>query len=806
MNFQASNNLDGVVLITPAGVSASITVGNLTGALTLPVTIAGSAVIQVNTSATAVDLTPDGGAQVKLPAGPYLRISVGNGINPVLTVGTVEFRGNVTIERSTRSGFTSTSLTVTSNETALAVGDLNKDGRPDLVIGTTGGYTVLLGSATTSAGNPDTVGYAAPGSAAALPSFTQSTAAVALADVDNDGWLDVVLVGGGATGTTTVLRNKGLNDGTATPATTWQGFTAAVTGLGSANAAAVALGDLTGDGYADLVIAGSGGTKYYAATSASSAWTGFATTATSISSTTANDVVLGDFDNNTTLDVFIASTAGDLLYRNSAPGTTPRTLTAYALATPSSSRFAVAGDLNGDNLLDVVAADGTNAPVVYYNKGLNDGTTTPATSWQGFAAPAAVPGGALAATHLRPRATSTATAASTWWRARQVTPGCSATTAAPPRCVPASRRRGRSPARPAPASPSSTSTPTPTPTCVSYGGSGSRLFQQQPVSTTIIGLAGVSVSLGDADGVSIQDGQGALILFGGTGTAAGVAGTFSGSISAGGAGVSVGASGRCGSTAPTARWTRSSRSAAPSILVHFGTGETYGNPTAGKPFVQIAGKGSIKIGDFIELVGGFTSGGGVITITDGTLFVGQGPRLLDDGSPNPNAKGLLITGVNASIGSDNKLDATGTVSLIGIPGLTFTGTVHVKGTKGATGAGSSVVAGNLVLGVDGAFSLDGSFSFGYTAATATDPAKLTMSVGTRRHRPAERPDRSRAQAQHGCGLRRPQPGRGLADHRQPVHRQRRHRGQRQRHGGPVPARREPPDLLRPAAVEHHRHP
>ena len=100
------------MLVTPAGVSASITVGNLTGALTLPVTIAGTAVIQVNTSTTAVDLTPDGGTQVKLPAGPYLRISVGNGADPVLTVGSVEFRGNVTIERSIRPGFASTSLTV----------------------------------------------------------------------------------------------------------------------------------------------------------------------------------------------------------------------------------------------------------------------------------------------------------------------------------------------------------------------------------------------------------------------------------------------------------------------------------------------------------------------------------------------------------------------------------------------------------------------------------------------------------------------------------------------------------------------
>ena len=279
-----------------------------------------------------------------------------------------------------------------------------------------------------------------------------------------------------------------------------------------------------------------------------------------------------------------------------------------------------------------------------------------------------------------------------------------------------------------------------------------------PVSTTVIGLAGVSVSLGDADGVSIQDGQGALILFGGTGTGAGVAGTFSGTHLGRRRG-SLGRRQRRGAVQQhrPQRSTRWSTVGGTEIPVHFVHRRDLREPDGGASrSCRSRGKGSIKIGDFIELVGGFSHRGRGITITDGILFVGQGPRELDDHSPNPNAKGLLITGVNAT---DRHRTAgstpTGTVSLIGIPGLTFTGTVRVKGTKGATGAGSSVVAGNLVLGVGRASRWTAASSFGYTAATPTEPGKLTISVGTGRHRPADRPSPpAAAQAQHGCGHRR----------------------------------------------------
>ena len=70
-----------------------------------------------------------GGDTLELPAGPYLRVEVSG----ALVVGTVSFGGTISIERSIRPGFTGTTLTVVIDETALAAGDLDKDGDVDLV-------------------------------------------------------------------------------------------------------------------------------------------------------------------------------------------------------------------------------------------------------------------------------------------------------------------------------------------------------------------------------------------------------------------------------------------------------------------------------------------------------------------------------------------------------------------------------------------------------------------------------------------------------------------------------------------------
>ena len=142
--------------------------------------------------------------------------------------------------------------------------------------------------------------------------------------------------------------------------------------------------------------------------------------------------------------------------------------------------------------------------------------------------------------------------------------------------------------------------------------------------------------------------------------------------------------------------------------------------------MKVSGKATIKIGDFIEINGEFSTDSlGNTVVTNALVFVGAGPRLLEDGTVNPNAKGLLITAPSITLTGttgSRVLDATGTVTLVGIPGLTFSGSVRMQGTEGATG--TSKVAGNLVFGVSG-LSLSGSFGFSYDKATGA----LTISLG-----------------------------------------------------------------------------
>src|SRR5690606_36740180 len=67
-----------------------------------------------------------------------------------------------------------------------------------------------------------------------------------------------------------------------------------------------------------------------------------------------------------------------------------------------------------------------------------------------------------------------------------------------------------------------------------------------------------------------------------------------------------------------------------------------------------------------------------------TVFLGSGPALLPSGAPNPLAVGVLLS--NATIGLVEFTDGTGgwalvasgTVSLVGVAGVTVSGTTSVR--------------------------------------------------------------------------------------------------------------------------------
>ena len=101
--------------------------------------------------------------------------------------------------------------------------------------------------------------------------------------------------------------------------------------------------------------------------------------------------------------------------------------------------------------------------------------------------------------------------------------------------------------------------------------------------------------------------------------------------------------------------------------------------TVAAPFVLVSGSGTIRLGDFVEIHGTITFSGGTVTFTDVTFFIGQGPYKNDDGTINPSAVGIVIenaSGSNTGTAGNRALSASGTVRLVGISGLTLSGTIE----------------------------------------------------------------------------------------------------------------------------------
>jgi len=238
---------------------------------------------------------------------------------------------------------------------ALATGDFNGDGKPDLAIADFSGndVSVLLGNGDGTF--QPAVNYA-----------TQSGAyAVAVGDFNGDGALDLAVADPNS-GTIAILLGRG--DGTFKPAVAYPA---------GKQPSAIAVGDFNGDGHLDLVVAnytlsgsgavtvllGRGDGTFEPAVSYATTWGTFA-------------VAVGDFNGDGALDVAVAEPDGAavsiLLGKGDGTFWSP---TDYAVLTGPAS-IAVA-DFNGDGKLDLVVGYGLGGAGVSVMLGLGDGTFKP---------------------------------------------------------------------------------------------------------------------------------------------------------------------------------------------------------------------------------------------------------------------------------------------------------------------------------------------------------------------------------------------------------------------------------------------
>jgi hypothetical protein len=376
-DFNGDGKLDVVIVTYGYTITGSILLGNGDGTLQAPVPLNQNIGNGYSTAASAdfngdgkldlLFLTPDFGSGATMaillgngdgtfqvpvtysvPVAPYLVVGDFNGDRkPDIAIsGGLSGSGEVSILINNGDGtFKSpTNYTLSGNVQALAVADLNGDGNLDLVV-PTGGFSasisVLRGNGDGTFGTP--IVYTSN-----LLSIYSSS--IAVADFNGDGKVDVALSDSeGPTNAVAIVLGNG--DGTfQSPPLLYS--------AGLLPTAVVSL-DINGDGKPDLAVAGGYGVlSYFSLTTLINRGDGsFANLATFPVLQFPYSAVMGDFNGDGNVDIATTSltpTGGVSVLLGKADGTFQAHIDS---ATGQSPTAIVAGDFNGDGKLDLVVAD-----------------------------------------------------------------------------------------------------------------------------------------------------------------------------------------------------------------------------------------------------------------------------------------------------------------------------------------------------------------------------------------------------------------------------------------------------------------
>ncbi len=245
--------------------------------------------------------------------------------------------------------------------TAIAAGDVDGDGTDDLFV-STWSPALRRSVAHLYRVQGGFVGDATERSNISLP---QGAVYATFADYDNDGWLDLFVIGGEGRGH--LFRNRG--DGTFEEVT-------AKARVGDVKGARRALFvDLDHDGDLDILLIGSGQRSVYR-NNLDGTFTEAAASLGLAGGGGARDAVFGDFDGDGRIDVFITNERGsDALFHNGGAQRFSDVTATSGLATSGGSGAAAVGDYNNDGFLDLfVASTNGGEASLWLNKG--NGTFT----------------------------------------------------------------------------------------------------------------------------------------------------------------------------------------------------------------------------------------------------------------------------------------------------------------------------------------------------------------------------------------------------------------------------------------------
>jgi hypothetical protein len=260
------------------------------------------------------------------------------------------------------SGVTGTVITTDLNwNRTIALGDVDGDGHLDVVFGNNYGETNRLYL------NNGTADPFTGVSGTDITADTYDTLAIALGDVDGDGDLDVV------TGNEIQANRLYLNNGTADP---FSGVTGTNITADSQNTAAIALGDVDGDGDLDVVAGNNGeANRLYLNNGAADPFNGVTGTDITTDAQQTLAIALGDVDGDGDLDVVAANPLyTNRLYLNNGTANPFSGVTGTDITSDANFTMSIAlGDMDGDGDLDVVVGNSSQVNRLY----LNNGTPNP---------------------------------------------------------------------------------------------------------------------------------------------------------------------------------------------------------------------------------------------------------------------------------------------------------------------------------------------------------------------------------------------------------------------------------------------
>lgn len=235
------------------------------------------------------------------------------------------------------------------------VGDFNGDGKLDLAVtdGAQLDVNVLLGNGDGTFGAPASYALSKLPGAEVHPGQTDGTFAIAVADVNHDGKLDIAAASNNVRQVSVLL---GRGDGTFAPSLDYAVDQTAKNAPSDGNLfgpVAIALGDLNGDGRADLIVANQdSGTVSVLIGNGDGA---FRTAVDFKTVGIPDDVIVGDFNNDGQPDI-VASSVGahelSVLY-----GRGDGTFQYHVDFAAPSPTAVVEGDFNRDGMLDLATAN-----------------------------------------------------------------------------------------------------------------------------------------------------------------------------------------------------------------------------------------------------------------------------------------------------------------------------------------------------------------------------------------------------------------------------------------------------------------